>query len=114
MKDVSWLVGVCVLIVIGFAQSANAANVWHTSRITRIYPTGGGNSFVLRFETPSPTCANANSYFYARVGYNGLTVEGAKTLLAVAMLGMSLDKPVGVLFDNASNYCDVNTLFVDR
>lgn len=109
------MIRLTALLVLTCATSlANASPTWHSGKITRVYPDGAGDHVILTFDTDSPSCTNANTpkYYYIRVGENGVTAEGLKNLLAVALAAAAANLPVTINFDSASYYCHISRLFV--
>lgn len=96
-----------------FLSDAHAAEVWHSSKIRLIYPLANG-SVVLAMATNAADCTNTSSpkYHFIQAGQNGMTAEGVKNLLAVAMAAAAQGKDVSISYDNATNSCFVNRLSV--
>lgn len=94
--------------------SAFAAPTWHTSTIRTIYPNANGD-VVITFNTDAPTCTSATTpdYYYVRVGENGMTLDGLKQILAVALTAATTRSDVTINFEDASSGCFVNRLFVN-
>ena len=79
------MIRLTALLVLTCATSlANASPTWHSGKITRVYPDGE----------------------------NGVTAEGLKNLLAVALAAAAANLPVTINFDSASYYCHISRLFV--
>ena len=97
-------------LVLMFQPTAHANNVWFQSRIAAIYPNGDG-TVVLTFADVAAGCTNSSSpkYFYLQVGQNGMTQEGLKNIMSVALTAAVTDKTVSVVFDDSSQYCYVNS-----
>lgn len=98
----------CVLSI-----SVQAAEVWHTASIRSVYPQSDG-SFVLTFETNAPACSNPNPYKYHHVTptQNGMTEEGARKVYAAALMAKAAALPVQINFDDSTNLCYVNRMWV--
>ena len=96
------------------ACMANAAEVWHTSKIKHVYPLADG-SFVLTFVVDSPACNNGSTpkYHYVAVGQTGVTTEGLRSMLSTALAAAAAQKTVNIAFDDSTTACYVNRLSVD-
>lgn len=108
-RPVHWLTLVLFAFAAALALSfARAADIWHTSTVRQIYPLADG-SFVLIFNQDSPSCLDANNpnYHYVTVGQNGMTLEGAKKVYAIAMLAFSMGKQLQINFNDAGG-CYIN------
>lgn len=94
-----------------FASAANAAESWHSGKITRVYPLANG-SVVLSLDTDAPNCTNTSKpkYLFVQAGQNGMTADGVRNLLAVALAAASQGKSVSINFDDSTNSCFVNRL----
>ena len=94
-----------------FATPVGATQVWHSGKITQIYPMGNGD-VVLIFDTDSPSCtSNANTdYYYIRVGEGNVTQDGLENMLAIALTAATADLAVTINFDDATSSCFVNRL----
>src|SRR5262245_32884635 len=101
--------------VMSLAAPVRATEQYHTSTLQWIYPVSTGD-FVLGFETSSSACTNPQSpkYMYVTVGQNGVTVEGAKKIYAAALVAFALGKSVSIAFDDATIYCYLNRLTVNK
>jgi hypothetical protein len=104
-----------VLAVMFFSVSVHAAEAWHTSRVSAVYPLGEG-SFVLQFAVDATACLSQNQpkYYYVTVGQNGVNAEGAKRMYAAALLAFAQDLPVTLAFQTDSSGCYINRLAVTR
>lgn len=110
MRSAKVLIGVLSMLCF---PVVNAADVWHTSTIERIYPFGN-DSFVLRLHTDAAACPNVNTpkFYYVTVGQNGVTAEGINRLLAVALSAAMSGQAVSINFDDSSNPCYINRLYL--
>lgn len=93
--------------------AANAAEVWHTAYLKRVYPTADG-SVRLSFVTDHATCTNADSpkVYYITVGQNGVTADGLRAMHATALTAFAMERQVSIAFDNATASCYINRLIV--
>jgi len=116
MKNSMLLAIVSMIVLLGFSLSAKATNVWlYGAKIKQIYPYADPSTdgaFVLAFTVNAPSCTAGQTYkmHYVRVGYNDVTATTAKNILAIAMMAFSLDKPVDVIFDNATSECNIRAI----
>ena len=92
---------------------ASAAEEWASSNVKFVYPLSNGG-FVIAFVDSPAGCTNANNpkYLYVAVGSNGVTQDGAKMMLGVALTGFAAGKRVSAAFDNSTPNCYVNRLLV--
>jgi hypothetical protein len=96
-----------------FHGTASAAEEWATGNLKFVYPVSNGG-FVIGFVDSPAGCTNANNpkYLYVAVGSNGVTQDGAKMMLGVALTGFAAGKRVSAAFDNSTPNCYVNRLLV--
>jgi hypothetical protein len=101
------LVAECLLLACPSGAFATTQNLQST--LAFVYPMGDG-SFVLGFTQGSTFCPsqNAPQYFYVMPGQNGVTVDGAKAMLATALTAFALGKTLSIAFDDSTTYCYVN------
>ncbi|MFN4290097.1 MAG: hypothetical protein ACK4E7_04370 [Permianibacter sp.] len=104
---------VLIFFLLVSASSVNAAETWHSGKITRVYPLANG-SVVFSLDTDAPTCTNTSKpkYFYLQVGQNGVTAQGLQNILAAGLAAAAQGKTVGINFDDATQYCYVNRINV--
>jgi len=93
--------------------AAEAAEVWHTAYLKRVYPTADG-SVRLSFVTDHATCTNADSpkVYYITVGQNGVTADGLRAMHSTALTAFAMERQVSIAFDNATANCYINRLIV--
>ncbi len=98
---------------LAYAPVASAANVWHTSRITLIYPLPDG-TIILAFAEDAPTCQNPASpkYHVLGAGLNGVTADAQKNMYSAALTAFSTGAAVSVYFDELSASCTINRLYI--
>lgn len=96
-----------------FSGTALAAEEWASGRVKFVYPVSNGG-FIIALDAPAAGCTNANTpkYLYVAVGSNGVTQDGAKMMLSVALTGFAAGKIVSVNFDNSTPNCYINRLLV--
>ena len=102
---------IATLFVMGALNTAMAADAWWTGNLKFVYPLGDG-SFVLGFTSDVGTpCQNASTpikYYTITPGQYGVTLDGAKAMLATALTAFAMDKQITAAFDPASANCYVN------
>lgn len=105
----------CLLLgLLAFIASATstAAETFHKSHLVRVYPTATGD-FVLTFESDDANCTgNSPKYYRVRVGAAGVTVDGAKAMLATALTAKASGFMVGIYFDDSTSDCLINRLYI--
>jgi hypothetical protein len=103
-----WMLAAASLAICGLA---GAAENRYEDYLKTVYPLADG-SFVVTFANSPAGCPNASNpkYFYVQVGSHGVTADGAKAMLATALTAITAGKKLAVVFDDASNYCDVNRM----
>ena len=97
--------------LMGYASTAPAADLWHTSTIRWVYPLPNGG-VILVFTDDAPTCTNSGNYHYMEVGQNGMTEPGLKNLYAAALAAAAGGKTVSINFDDSTAQCYINRLYV--
>jgi hypothetical protein len=110
-KRVKGILGAIVLLL--SAGTLHAATVWHTGVLTYVYPLSDGQ-YVLGFGTILPVCfgSGSGSYLYITAGQNGVTAEGAKNLIATALMAFASGKTLDVAYDDSTAYCYINRFAV--
>lgn len=91
----------------------SAANVWHSARISSVYPQADG-SVILLFDVDSSYCTHTGSpkYYNVVVGQNSVTAQGAQNIYSAALSAAALNKPVNFVFDDNTSSCYINRLSV--
>ena len=96
---------------LAFSMSAtsDAAERWHTSTISMVYPLDSGD-FVVIFSVDSTYCSSTGTpkYMYVAVGQNGVTASGAAKIYAAALTAFALGKQFTIAFDDSTPSCYVN------
>ncbi|MEX2964564.1 response regulator receiver protein [Microbulbifer sp. TYP-18] len=87
---------------------------WHTSKIKAVYPLNDGQ-VIFQFESESPDCPSPGSphYYYLSVGQSSVTQEGADKMYSAALAAAMANKQVRIYFDDSSQNCFINRLFID-
>jgi hypothetical protein len=101
---------VVVSLMLAASMIVSAAQVAVMSTLTSVYPLSDG-SFILNFTNDaSTTCTSPNTpkYFYVMPGQNGVTVDGAKAMLATALTAFAMGKSVSASYDDATIFCYIN------
>ena len=92
---------------------ALATTFWHSGTLNWIYPQADG-SVVLTFTTDHPSCTNTASpkYYLVMVGQAGVTADGMKNMVATALSAFAMGRTLNVNFDDATNNCFINRMFM--
>ncbi len=78
------------------------------STVKSVYPLSDG-SFVVILTNDTSTCtAPTPKYFYVTPGQNGVTLDGAKAMLATALTAFATGSSLALSFDDATTSCYVN------
>jgi hypothetical protein len=101
-----------ILLMFLAASTAQAADVWHASTISSVYPQADG-AFIVTFHTNSPSCTSPSNYYTVRVSQNGMTDEGARRIYAASLTALALGKTVNINFSDTTTSCYVNRLSVE-
>lgn len=98
-----------VALLMGWASAAPATVRWHTAAIKGVYPQSDG-AFALMFETSDSYCLNGDSpkRYTVAVGQHGVTQDGLKVLLAVALSAQATGKQILFAFDDTTAGCYIN------
>jgi len=92
--------------------SANsyAAAAFVQSTVKSVYPQADG-SFVIILTNDASTCSAVSpKYFFVTPAQNGMTVDGAKAMLAATLTAFALGSSLALSFDDATIYCYVNRI----
>jgi hypothetical protein len=82
------------------------------STVKSVYPLSDG-SFVIILTNDTSTCAAAApKYFFVTPGQNGVTLDGAKAMLATALTAFATGSSLALVFDDATTSCYVNRISV--
>ena len=99
------------LLTIICSNSYAAASIVQ-STVKSVYPQADG-SFVIILANDTSTCtATSPKYFYVMPGQNGMTVDGAKAMLATALTAFALGSSLELIFDDATTSCYVNRIVI--
>lgn len=72
-------------------------------------------AFEIRATQPfDALCAQGGLVFSVSPHKNGVSADGAKALLSVALTAFSLEKPVDVVFDPTTSACFANEILIAR
>lgn len=105
----SRFVSMVAALVVMASTVGNAAEQWQTSTIKHVYPQADGNFVVvLDIDPPQCTAAGPGKYLYVYVGYNAMTLEGRKNLMAVFLAALHSRAAVSVAYDDALPQCYIN------
>jgi hypothetical protein len=110
----NWRLVVGILMTV-LATRVDAVEAWHTSTVRQVYPLAEG-AFVLTFATESASCTSASSpkYYYVAAGQNGVTADGLRNMLAVALTAFAMGRPVSIAFESATSACYINRLSINQ
>ena len=100
-------------IAMSMSFAASATERLHQDYLKNVYPLANGD-FIVIFASSPATCTNGNNpkYLYVQVGHNGVTVDGVKAMLAVALTAFSTGKRLTVMFDDTTYSCDINRMVI--
>lgn len=106
--SVAWIAS---LVAVAVASPVAAADRWHSSKISTIYPQANG-SFILTFLADDSYCTNGSSpkYYLVAVGSNSVTADGAKQLFATALAAAAQGRTISFVYDDATSNCYINRL----
>jgi len=101
-----------LLILSNFSFAATDA--WHEAEIKTIYPLADGN-FIIIFKFDSANCPATNNgkYHYVEAGAFGMTKEGVKNALSVALSAAAMGKILKINFDTSNVKCSVNRMQIN-
>jgi len=101
-----------LLILSNFSFAATDA--WHEAEIKTIYPLADGN-FIIIFKVDSANCPATNNgkYHYVSDGAFGMTKEGVKNALSVALSAAAMGKTLKINFDTSNVKCSVNRMQIN-
>ncbi len=86
-------------------QQASAAAVWTTNTtVTSVEVLNDGGFLVTLATGMGPTCTAANA-IYVQSGFNGVSADGAKALLATALSAFYLKQTIRFQYDDSTPYC---------
>jgi hypothetical protein len=101
-----------ILLAAGTAET-NAAESWYQDNVKTVYPLQSGD-FVVTFVNSPAACLNGSNpkYFHVQVGTYGVTIDGARAMLATALTAFIAGKRLTVVFNDASTSCEVNRMVI--
>ncbi len=95
------------------ATSADAASAQDVA-IDYVRVTEKG-AFEVRATQPiDPLCADGGLIFTVAPHKNGVSGDGAKALLSIALTAYSLENPIDVVFDTSSAECFASEILIAR
>ena len=77
-------------------------DIWHGSTLRSVYPHGGGDEFWITFHYESDACYSQNlpyKYYKVKAGENGVTEDGVKNMLSVALAALVSTKRLVIAFE---------------
>jgi hypothetical protein len=107
------IAAVAAALGLAAALDVNASIVTETSTIVRLSPLADGR-YVIGVTGSFAGCDQSGSvrYLYITIGQSGVTADGAKNLIATALLAFSAERTISIAYDNSSAYCFVQSLNV--
>lgn len=98
---------VCALVM-AVSPTANAAVKWTTdSKVNVVQALNDGGFLITLDRVVNPVCQGAGDSKRVHIypGQNGVTAEGAKALLSVAITAMVSNLNVSIMYDDAASNC---------
>lgn len=87
------------------SHQASAAPVWTAyTTVTTVEVINDGGFLVTLASGVGSTCTAANA-IYVQAGFNGVSADGAKALLATALSAFYLKQSIRFQYDDSTPYC---------
>jgi len=104
---------IALLTTLLFSSQSYAANKWKIG--TKIYGVQAlvSGAFIDYGQNgDGPACTEGGKLFYVAVGQNGVTEEGLKTLLSVALSAFAAEKQVSFQYNDSTSSCYISTIYM--
>ena len=102
-----------LFFILTVPTSALAGPAWQNHTYVKGVQALHNGGIILYLPPGSDTaCLEGGKLFYVIPGQNGVTAEGVKNILTVALVAHSTGKQVSVYYDNADPHCYVKQLYV--
>lgn len=112
MKKVKFLL---LTALLSTSAISHAENLWvNDTNITGIQALNDGR-FILYLPAGSgPVCNEGGKLFYVVPGQNGVSAEGAKTILSLALVAQSTKNKASIKYDNSTASCYVQQFYLNN
>ena len=106
-----WVVASVAACALAAGTSAQAAESWASGQLKYVYPLNDGGFVISLTQNPASCASAANpKYLHVRVGFNGVTADGVKAMLATALTAIAAGNELQIAFDDSTPDCNVNRL----
>jgi hypothetical protein len=93
------------------STAAHSADQWQTSTVKHVYPLASGDFVIVLTVDPAQcTATGPGKYLYVAVNENGMTIDGRKAMLAVALQALATRGQISVAYDDSTPSCYVNRI----
>jgi hypothetical protein len=102
-----------IFLALFYSLSTNifAANTWKNATYIEGVQALNDNRFILYLPAGSdPICKEAGKLFYVAPTQNGVTVDGAKNILSLALVAFTTGKKVSIRYNNGTSSCYVQQI----
>lgn len=101
------------LAIFFISSESYAANKWKNgTKIYGVQALASGAFIVYGQNGDDPACAEGGKLFYVAVGQNGVTEEGLKSLLSVALSAFAAGKQVSFQYNDSTPSCYISTIYM--
>jgi hypothetical protein len=99
------IISALVIALLLASHQASAAPVWTAfTTVTSVEVINDGGFIVTLAAGVGSTCTAANA-IYVQSGFNGVSADGAKALLATALSAFYLKQNIRFEYDDSTQYC---------
>lgn len=114
LSVIKWRGCFLVLMLTMWSITAPADEVFFDSTIVAIYPERDGQVAIVLANDDQSSCPSTQNpkYFNIQVGQSGVTPEALANMYAAAIVAFTGGYAVSVNFDNGTNDCFVNRIYV--
>jgi hypothetical protein len=98
----------------GLSQQVEAANGWKGPvAVSSVISNPAGGALLL-LELNDASCGSSGNQFNIAVGSNGMTADGAKASMALALTALTLGKPISIVVDDTLPGCPIQEVRIDQ
>jgi hypothetical protein len=106
--------GLLMALFLTVSSTAFSANNWQNNlTIQGIYNVPAGGFLLLLPPGTDTACGPSSNLFYVLPGLNGVTADGAKAALSIALTAFTLGKTINIFYDNTIGNCPVQIVWIN-
>jgi hypothetical protein len=106
--------GLWVALALISCNNVFAANSWKSNvTIVGLYNVPDGGFLMFLPPGTDTACGPSSNLFYVLPGQNGVTADGAKAALSIALTAFTLGKTVNIFYDDTLPNCPIQIVWIN-